>query len=53
MTSRKVGLYKSVFAVIKKKCPKFEPRQIMADFEPSMRKAILASFPDTKLFGCR
>jgi len=53
MTSRKVGLYKAVFRTIKDKLPAFTPHQIMADFEASMRKAILATFPDTKLFGCR
>jgi len=53
MTSRKVGLYKAVFKKIAEKLPAFKPHQIMADFEASMRKAILSVFPDTKLFGCR
>ena len=53
MTSRKVGLYRKVMELLKVHFPAFNPQQLMADYEASLRKAIKESFPNTRLFGCR
>lgn len=53
MTCRKVGLYKKVFHLLKQLFPEFAPRQVMSDFEASLRKGFLAVFPTTRLLGCR
>ena len=53
MTSRKVGLYRKVLELLKMKFPNFEPKQLMADYEGSLRKAIKEAFPRTRLYGCR
>ena len=53
MTSRKVALYRRVLEMLKMVFPSFDPKQLMADYEGSLRKAIKAAFPRTRLYGCR
>ena len=53
MTSRKVALYKKVLEHLKTQYPEFQPKQMMADYEAAMRKAVKATFPTTHLYGCR
>lgn len=53
MTTRKVQLYKALFKKLKNLFPSLDPRFAMSDFEAAIRKAIIATFPDTRLLGCR
>jgi hypothetical protein len=53
MTSRKLALYERVFQKIKEHYPTFNPPNMMADFEASMRKAFKKKFPASRLLGCR
>ena len=53
MTARKVALYKKVFDLIKQHFPAFNPKQMMTDFEGSLRKAFVSRFTMARLYGCR
>jgi hypothetical protein len=53
MESRSVALYRKVLDLLKSVFPEFQPKQLMADYEAAMRKAVKVTFPTTRLYGCR
>ena len=53
MTSRKLPLYRKVFALISSKFPNFKPARMMSDYEPAMRKAFKETYNTTRMNGCR
>lgn len=53
MQTRKMPLYKKVFSHIQNNYPTFQPIQMMADFEKSMRNGFKAIYKDSRLYGCR
>lgn len=53
MQTRKIPLYREVFKAIHRLEPRFNPGQMMADFERAMRNSYMETFPDTRLLGCR
>jgi len=52
MTGRKVGLYRGLYRHLKQKHPDLEPREIMADWEPALRKTAAEVWTDARIIGC-
>jgi len=53
MTSRKSGLYRKVWRLLKDKVPRFRPPMMMMDYERALRTSFKFVFPATRLYGCR
>jgi len=52
MSCRKVALYRAIYSHFKTSFPEFDPKQLMADWEPSLRKAAAESWPNARVLGC-
>jgi len=52
MTCRKVGLYRKIFSFLRREFPCLQPKQIMADWEVSLRKTVAEAFPNARVLGC-
>lgn len=52
MTSKCTLLYKGILEKIRDKFPSLQPKEIMSDFERSLRNAVGAVFPEARVVGC-
>jgi hypothetical protein len=52
MSCRKVGLYRAIYRYIKERFPNLQPKDIMADWEPALRKTLGEYWPDAHVLGC-
>lgn len=52
MSRRKTCDYRAVFQYLKRLFPRMSIAQFMADFEPAIRRALRAEWPDVPRKGC-
>lgn len=52
MQTKSQRTYELVIEKLKELCPRFQPEEIMCDFEVSQENAWRAQFPDAVIHGC-